>query len=110
MLPVYSDELENAVLNNDRVFLYLYTSKCGYCVKFEPIYKRLFQEFRGKYKFLKINADSEYGRQVMYEMGGFYVPYVLVINHKKQKVNRLAPNCILNYNCSKLALDEFMKY
>ena len=70
ILPVFSGEYEDAVSRGDRIFLYMYTPHCGYCVK---------------------------------------LPYVLIVNPRKNETKRITPQCLLNYACINDALDRFVE-
>ena len=41
ILPAFSGELEDAAKIHDKIFLYLYTKDCSYCVKFNPVYNNI---------------------------------------------------------------------
>ena len=58
ILPVQAGEYEKALEQNEKVFLYLYSSNCSYCIKFEPIYKKIVSEYGNDFKFIKIKFNS----------------------------------------------------
>ena len=63
-LPSYAGELEDALKANSKVFLYVYTKECGYCVKFNPIYDSVSKKYAKDCKFVKINAATPYYENV----------------------------------------------
>ncbi len=107
--PVFAGEFENAMQNSSRVFLYIYTPSCGYCKKFEPNYKKLVAAYGQKCKFVKINAETEYGARIGYKYGVKYVPYVALINPKIQKGVKVTPACLLDYACVSKNVNAFIK-
>ena len=110
ILPAYSGEYEDAINSGSPVFLYLYTQECGYCRKFNPIYDRLTRgDYKDTYKFLKINANTESGRNLMFAFRANYVPFVVLINHKQQKMYGITPSCLLNLLCTEKELKKFLK-
>ena len=40
-LPLFAGEYEDALKNNDKIFLYFYSDECGYCQKFSPLFEKL---------------------------------------------------------------------
>ena len=108
-LPVKAGVYEDSIKSNTNTFLYLYTPNCGYCTRFNPIFNKVATEYAGNCKFLKIDAQSNYGQTLASSMKIAYVPYVIVVNNKKQTVNRISPQCLLNYACVKDAVDKCIK-
>lgn len=108
LLPANAGEYEDAMKNSNCVFLYLYTTECGYCTKFNPIYNKIQANYSNKCKFLKIDASSDYGRKLMKDLGAYYVPYVLLINNKNNKAGKVSPQCLLNYACMQDATNKFV--
>ena len=104
--PVYSGELENSLEAGENIFLYLYTKNCGYCEKFNPVYKKIETTFNKNIKFIKIDAYTAYGRYLMKSFKANYVPYVVFINSKSNDAVEFAPNCLLSYSCSEKALRD----
>ncbi|MBQ7765101.1 thioredoxin family protein [bacterium] len=107
LLPVYAGVFDIALKNNDKVFLYLYTDSCGYCVKFNPKYEMLVKEFSNKCKFLKINANTKEGAELMYKFNSPYVPFVVVIDNNKNSIDKISSRCLLDYSCVKNIMSEF---
>jgi len=85
ILPVFAGEYENALKNNDNVFLYLTMPSCTYCKKFDEIYDKLVNEYGEKCKFLKIDTTTAYGRNLASRFGIKFVPYVVLVESKKDK-------------------------
>ena len=108
-IPAYSGEFEEAARTHDKIFLYMYTKDCGYCVKFNPIYNKIMQKYNNNCKFLKINANTEYGSSLMRAMNAYYVPYVAMVDNNKRIVKTVTPTCMLNYGCAMDAVDKFVK-
>ncbi len=108
MLPVSAGELEQLIINNEKMVLYLYTPECSYCVKFNPIFEKLENKFGNKCKFLKVNANTEYGYMLMYATRGTYVPNVILIDSKNQVMNRMEANCLLNMACANESVSKLV--
>ena len=106
--PVFSGEFEDAIASNAKFLLYMYTPSCNYCVKFNPIYEQLNKKYDKSCKFLKINANTEYGNVLMRSLNAFYVPYVVLVDSRKQTLQNITPTCMLNYACIKDAVDKFV--
>ena len=98
---VKAGELENALKNNEQVFLYMYTPSCGYCKKFNPVYNKIVEKYKSQYKFVKVDASTLYGSNVFRNYGGRYVPYVVLLNSKvvKKDALQITPNCLLELAC-----------
>ena len=58
---------------------------------------------------VKVDASTKYGNSLMREFGCYYVPNLVLLDYKKKTMKRVAPNCMLNYECIKDAMDEFAK-
>ena len=106
--PASSNELKGEIESAQKSLVYLYTNNCGYCVKFNPLYNKLEKNYNSKYKFYKIDANSEYGQRTMQKLNAYYVPYVVLMDNNKQTLNRISPQCLLNYSCIKDAVDKFL--
>ena len=106
--PVFAGEYETALREYKRFVLYMYTSNCGYCTKFNPIYSKLTSKYAGKCKFVKIDADTEYGATLMHNLEAYYVPYVVMVDSHNKTMHRITPQCLLNYACMQDAVDKFV--
>ena len=108
ILPAYSGEYENALMTGNSVFLYLYTQDCGYCKQFNSMYEKLADgSFKSHYKFLKIDANTEYGRNLMSIFRASYVPFVVLVDAKRQLMCGIEPTCLLNQACTEKELKKF---
>ena len=106
-LSASAGELDKLINNNEKLFLYLYTQKCTYCVKFNPIYNKMAKKYGSKCKFLKLDANTEQGSHLMYETRASYVPNVLIIDSTKRTMGKLTPDCLLNEACMDKVLKGF---
>ncbi len=107
--PAFAGELEDQSRLHSRILLYLYTPECGYCRQFDTTYQKLNAKYGQNCKFIKINANTEYGNELMRMFNAFYVPYVMLINNEKRTVQRIAPECLMNGSCMKDAIVKFIK-
>lgn len=109
VMPAHAGEVENALAKGDNVFLYLYSPRCKYCTMFSPMYNRLTKTHNGQYSFFKIDSGSKYGNSLMYEYGGTYVPYVVLMNEKKKKALHIPPQCLMDSVCLQTEMNAFRK-
>ena len=109
ILPVYSADTSKLATVNNKAILYMYTKECSYCDKFAPNYSKLEKTYDKKCRFLKQDASTEYGTQLMREFKAFYVPFVVFIDYDRHIIQRVAPTCLLNYACVKDAVDKFVE-
>lgn len=93
---------------NTKTLLYLYSPSCGYCVKFEPIFKKVSETFAGKCIFKKVDASSAEGQKLMQKYNGVFVPYVLILDDKTNYKAYISPNCIMSYACTSSAVENFI--
>ena len=108
-LPVSAGALEDAMKTKDYVFLYLYTSDCGYCKKFNPIYNKLSKMYDKDYAFVKIDASTLYGHNLMRSFNSYYVPFVALIKSKNKQAAQVNPNCLLAMSCAEKAITGYKK-
>ena len=108
-LPVFAGELEEALKSNNKIFLYMYTKDCTYCEKFKPIFEKLDQKYKKNGASVKVDAYTKYVNQLMQEFGAYYVPNVILLDYRKQTMKRVAPACMLTYECIKDAVEEFVR-
>ena len=106
---VFAGELENALKNGNNVFLYLYTPDCGYCTKFTPRYNKLSKMYDKSYKFIKIDASTPYGYSILKKFGARFVPFVVLMNPKKNVNKLITPSCLMDGVCTEQALQKFLK-
>ena len=107
-LPTLAGVVEDAMKTQDKVFIYIYTKNCGYCVKFNPIYNEVVKKFSNKCKFIKLDAETPYGMRVMQDLQGVFVPYTIMIDNKHKKLYRLQADCLLDYACTANAVEVFV--
>lgn len=108
VLPSFAGVFEDASKENEKILLYMYAKDCKYCVEFQPIYEKMLQKHGKDCKFLKIDANTAYGNELMQRLNAFYVPYVVLINNRNQTLQNITPTCILNYACVKDAVEKFV--
>ena len=104
----FPNEVISESNNFHKQFIYLYTANCGYCVKFNPIYNKIEKSYKSRCKFLKVDANSQFGQKLMQEFNAYYVPYVVMLDNDKKTLQRLTPQCLLNYACIKDSVDKFL--
>lgn len=109
-LPVFAGLYETAIANNQKVFLYIYTPSCSYCVKFNPIYNKISEKYGNRCKFLKINATTDYGRELARKFRVTSVPYVVMIDSRKKIMNIIEPSCLIDYACTDSAVGALLNY
>ncbi|MBQ4114643.1 thioredoxin family protein [bacterium] len=105
--PVFASELEKALAAKQRVFLYLTSDRCGYCVRFNPIYNKIRQKYGNTYKFIKLDISTQEGYITGKRFDVNYVPYVLVINGENMEGQQIPTKCLLNYSCTERAINNF---
>ena len=103
-----AEPYEEALVTGKPVFLYLHTSYCGYCKKFDPIYEKLVQSYKNC-QFVKVSAETLYGNSLMRSFKANYIPYVVLVDSKKQIMTTVQPECLLDYVCVEKELRHFMK-
>ena len=96
------------VANYDKIFLYLYTPECSYCEKFNPNYEKVFNKHLNKCRFVKVNANTKQGNELMRAVNGYYVPFVLLIDSSTKQIRRIEPNCLLNLSCVNNAVENLV--
>ena len=104
----FAGEFEKLVASYDKIFLYLYTPECSYCEKFNPIYEKVFNKHLNKCKFVKINANTKQGNELMRAVNGYYVPFVLLIDSSTRQIRRIDTNCLLNFSCVNNAVENLV--
>ena len=76
----FGTKYEKAVKSKKPMALLFYADWCGYCIRFMPIYERLFKAYKKKYNFVKINVeDPKYADEVeKYDISAF--PTLFLVN------------------------------
>ena len=100
---------EDALKQNERVFLYIYTKNCGYCVKFNPVYEKLAKKYGGECKFIKVDANTLYGQSLSRAFGIRFVPYVAITKSRLGQSAIIPPNCLLHFDWSDEIMRSFVK-
>ena len=109
LLPASAGVFEDAIQQNDKVLLYLYTPQCRYCKQSDPVFKKLSENYKQQVKFVKVDATTEYGLILSMRHQATYVPYVVMIDSKAKEGLRVHPSCMINYACANKALSDFVK-
>ena len=107
-LPVVAGEFDNAVKNNDKIFLYLYSPSCGYCAKFSPIYGKLSKNYGTKCKFVKFDTTTKEGLELSRRFNTMFVPYGIAINNKTHTGVQISPDCLIDYACVNSVMSKFV--
>ncbi len=106
VLPVYAGVYEDALKSNKSVLLYIYTSDCSACKKFTPVYNQLAKS-HPDVKFVKADADTLYGLNLLKKFKGRYIPYVVMTDSKTKKSSVISPYCTVDKLCLERALKAF---
>ena len=106
--PVLAGELEDAMKAHPKTFLYLFSSKCGYCVKFDAQYAKLNKKYENC-KFVKIDINSKYGTLLRRDFNAYYVPYVALIDSRNSTIQVVEPNCLIDNACLNKEMNKFLK-
>lgn len=108
-LPAFAGVYEDAMKTNNYLLLYLYSARCKYCVRFEPVYHNLARIYGNKCKFIKVDAVTPYGQKLMMNFNGTYVPYVIMRNNINGKTMQIEPGCLLEKACVDYKVKNFLK-
>lgn len=108
-VSVFAGQYEDALRTGKPVCLYLYTKTCKYCKQFKPIFEKIAQNNKNTYRFVSIDAESPYGRLLMRDLYGAYVPYVVLSDAKRQYFVPIAPSCAIEYSCIEKEMKNFLK-
>lgn len=109
MLPAFAGELDNALKSNTKVLAYVYKPYCNYCMKFDPIFKKLSKIYGDKCKFVKMDMNSEDGYKMIRQYNVQYVPYVLAIDTQNGRASQISPECLIDYSCAEAVVRNFVK-
>ena len=107
ILPAKAGEFENALNTDKPVFLYINTSWCGSCKKFNPIYNDTVKNYSSKFKFVKLDADTDYGNKIAERHNVRYIPYAALFKPKSTTPHKLSYSCMMNYACMNKTLKNF---
>lgn len=108
LLPIYAGEFETALDKQEKIFLYLTSPYCGYCVKFNSTYNKLAKNYGNKLKFIKLDITTPEGAIVAKSFKPQWVPYVLLIDGKTKDGNTVPTNCLMKQACSEYVVNEFI--
>ena len=103
---VYAGSYEDALKKSDYVFLYFYSEHCSTCKIFDSIYNSIRNQNK-EYAYVKVNADTPYGTQLIYRLRGRYVPYIVLKNAKTNKSVNISHTCVMNEICLLRAMNNF---
>ena len=93
--------------NKKYTLTYLYTNNCSYCVRFEPVYQKLFNKYNSNYSFKKFDAHSELGARKARLYRITHVPFVIVENSESKEAINISPSCLIRYACVDRVLENF---
>ncbi len=108
VIPAFAGQYEDALRTGQPVLLYMYTKQCQYCKQFEPVFEKLVQNLKKEYRFVKIDAESPYGRLLMRDFRAGYVPYVILADASRQYITSVDPTCLLEYSCVHQNMKDFL--
>lgn len=108
-IPVFAGQYEDALRSGEPVFLYMYVKNCKYCKEFNPIYEKTFNNYKGSFRFVKVDADSPYGTLLMRDLRAYYVPLVILADSKRQYMMSVLPDCLIDNACLEKELKGFLK-
>ena len=103
---VYAGSYEDAMAKYNNVFLYLYTKDCSTCRNFDKTFNQI-QSQNKDYGFVKVDADTSYGRKLMLSFKGRYVPYIVLTDVKKNKIANVSISCVMDEICLIRAMKSF---
>ena len=102
-LPVKADDFENAIKSNENVVLYLYTKDCISCQNFTPKFNQVLKK-HPEVKGVMVDANTKYGRKLIFKYKGRYIPYLVLANSKKYTT--ISTYCFTDSICLERALKE----
>lgn len=107
-IPAFAGQYEDALRTGQPVLLYMYTKQCQYCKQFESVFEKLVQNYKKEYRFVKVDAESPYGRLLMRDFRAGYVPYVILADSSRQFITSIDPDCLLEYSCAHQRMKDFL--
>lgn len=105
ILPVCAGLYDEAIKKNDKVFLYLYSAKCGYCMRFNPIYQRISKMYDTRFQFVKLDVTTPEGTKLARQFAIRYVPFVVIID--KGNAMEIPSKCLLEFSCMDSTVSKF---
>lgn len=97
---------EDALRKNEKVFLYLYTPECNSCREFDSVFYKLKKQNKD-YEYVKVNANTSYGRNLAIKYRTQYVPFILLTNSKSNKSVTVRHTCFMDEVCLIRAMKSF---
>jgi len=95
LLHIGSEKFEEEVIrSNTPVLVDFYADWCGPCRLIEPVIERLSQEYAGKVKFVKVDADANQELAAKYEV--MSIPTVMLFKggNAKERIIGAAPSSV----------------
>ena len=74
---------------------------------FQPNYKKVSKDHDGQFVFIKVDASTKYGKSLMREFNGTFVPYVVMINSQKKIAGQITPDCLMDLKCVEKSMEKF---
>lgn len=108
-VPVFAGQYEDALRTGQPVCLYLHTKTCKYCKQFNPVFEKMFNNYKKTYRFVSIDADSPYGMLLMQDLRAGYVPFVALADARRQYFLPIAPSCAIEAACMTKEMNSFIK-
>ena len=100
----------NKAIKQDKPMLLLfYADWCGFCIRFMPIYEKLYKQYKHKYNFVKVNVEDEKYADAVEKYGINAFPTVFMVNTKKDTHERLQNSDFGDMSKLKATMDQFYK-
>jgi thiol-disulfide isomerase/thioredoxin len=82
-------DYKKAIESKKPMLILFYADWCGFCVRFMPIYEKLYKAHKRNFNFVKINVEDEQYADVVkkYEISAF--PTVFLVNTKEDTREKL---------------------
>lgn len=102
----WAGSFEDALKSKNKVFLYFYIPECKTCIAFDKIYDSI-KSKNNDFAYVRVNANTSYGRQLIYKYRGQHVPYIILVNSKTSKSVNINHSCIFDEICLMRAMKSF---
>jgi len=85
----FGTKYEKAVKSKKPMIVLFYADWCGFCIRFMPIYEKLYKAHKNQFNFVKINVEDEKYRDEVekYEISAF--PTVFMVNTQEDTHEQL---------------------